>query len=313
MNVWNGIERYPEGAPAAVATVGNYDGVHLGHQAIIASAARDARERGVPCIVITFDPHPLTVVSPRRAPRLLLTRRQKLLALESAGAGGVLVLTFDARLAARSAVEFLDIELGDRVPIAALHVGETFRFGRGREGDLDVLRRVGERRGFGVVGVPPVLLDGQVVSSSAVRECVQGGDVVAARRLLGRPFAVTGEVVRGAGRGRSLRFPTANVEVENELQPRRGVYVTQTAGLALKFPSVTNVGVRPTFGGDRVTVETHLIDADEDLYGERLEIRFLARLRDEMRFTSAAELADQIARDRAAAVTYFQKPQLASR
>jgi riboflavin kinase/FMN adenylyltransferase len=184
-------------------------------------------------------------------------------------------------------------------------VGSTFRFGRARGGDIRLLQTIGAELGFTVVAVPPVSVEGETVSSSAIRAAIEAGDVARARAFLGRPFAVTGEVVRGEGRGRMLEFPTANVAVENETVPGRGVYVTETLAFASRFPSITNVGVRPTFGGNTLAVESHLIDIDEDLYGERVEVRFLARLRDEATFAGPAELADQIARDQAAAISYF--------
>lgn len=306
MIVWNGIERYPQGAAPVVATIGNFDGVHAGHRAILASAAADGSRRGASVVLVTFDPHPLAVVDPARRPQLLQTRRQKLDALEATGIDGVLFLRFDAALAATSANEFFTKVLAAAVPLAAMHVGESFHFGRGRAGNLELLRGIGATLGFDVVSVPSVRVDDEIVSSSAIRKHVAAGDVQRARLMLGRPFALTGEVVHGEGRGRALDFPTANIAVENELLPRRGVYVTQSIALALRHPSITNIGVRPTFGGTETVVESHLIDFGEDLYLERMEVRFLARIRDEQRFGSIGELSDQIARDRAAAVAFFR-------
>ncbi len=306
MIVWYGIERFPAGAPPVVATIGNYDGVHLGHRAILASVVSSARGLGARSLLITFEPHPLAVVAPSRRPKLLQTRRQKLDSLEDAGLDGVLVLRFDRGLAALTGAQFFESFLRGHVSPRAIHVGDSFRFGHDRAGDVSLLRRLGGELGFEVVGVPPVIVDDEVVSSSAIRRAVEQGEVERARRMLGRPFALTGEVVGGEGRGRTLDFPTANLDVENEMVPLRGVYVTEALVLSSRFGSVTNVGVRPTFGGDALVVETHLIDFDDDLYGERIEIRFLARLRDERRFAGPAELADQIARDRAAATAYFE-------
>lgn len=312
MIVWNGIESYPRDSAPVVASIGNYDGVHVGHARILAGAVEDARERGLPSLLVTFDPHPTTVVAPGRRPSLLTTRRQKFEILEGLGVDALLILRFDAALAAKTGEEFLDQVFLERVRLATLHVGFNFRFGHDRAGDLDLLRRMGASRGFGVVGVPQVVVDGETVSSSAIRRAVDDGDVERARRMIGRPFEVTGIVVRGEGRGRSMDFPTANVDVENEIVPRRGVYITETSALASRSPSVTNVGVRPTFGPSPLSVETHLLDFDEDLHGERIEIRFLARLRDEVRFPGPSELADQIARDRAAAAAWFQRLSISS-
>jgi len=306
MIVWNGMERYPHDAAPAVATIGNYDGVHVGHRAILRSAVAGAKGRQLQSLLITFDPHPLSVVAPSRRPRLLQTRRQKLDTLAECGIDGVLVVHFDGTLAAMSGDAFFRTFLRSRVTPAAIHVGVNFRFGHDRAGDTDLLCRIGVEMGIDVVGIPQVEVGGETVSSSAIRRAVEDGDVERAARMLGRPFALTGEVVAGNGRGRTLDFPTANLDVENEMIPRRGVYVTETSVLSSRNISVTNVGVRPTFGGETLVVETHLIDFDEDLLGERMDVRFLARIRDERRFSDPGELADQIARDRAAAVAYFQ-------
>ena len=313
MNIWNGIGAYPEEARPVVASIGNYDGVHLGHQAILRLVVQHARRRGLPALLITFDPHPASVLAPERRPRLLQTRRQKLDRLQDTGLTDLLLLDFNEDLAALSGEQFFDGLLTPRLSLATIHVGETFRFGHGRAGDLTLLRQIGERLGFDVNGVPPVRLGETMISSSAIRAAIAEGDVTLAHQMLGRPFSILGEVVHGDGRGHSLQCPTANLEYDNELVPRPGVYVTETVVLANRCPSVTNVGYRPTVGGASLTVETHLLDFEEELYGERLEVRFLAYLRDEQRFDSLSELADQLARDRAAAESYFQNQQLRAR
>jgi riboflavin kinase/FMN adenylyltransferase len=313
MNVWNSLDAFPTGREPIHATLGNFDGVHLGHQAILASVIRSARARSAPSLLVSFDPHPLAVVAPTRGPKLLQTRRQKLEALEASGLDALLILPFDRELAALTGEDFFRAYLAERIRFASVHVGSTFRFGRARGGDIRLLTDLGAELGFSVVTVPSVTVDGDTVSSSVIRAAIEDGDVAKARAMLGRPFAVTGEVVHGAGRGKALEFPTANIAVENETVPGRGVYVTETVVFASRFPSITNVGVRPTFGGTTLSVESHLIDANEDLYGERLEVRFLARLRDERKFAGPEELADQIARDQAAAISYFSGLTLARR
>jgi len=313
MNVWNALDAFPTGREPLCATIGNFDGVHLGHQAILASVVSAAKARSAPSLLISFDPHPLAVVAPSRCPKLLQTRRQKLECLEASGLDGMLLLPFDRELAALPGEEFFGTFLASRIRFAAVHVGSTFRFGRARSGDIRLLESIGARLGFSVVAVPPVNVLGETVSSSAIRTALEEGDVAKARAMLGRPFSLTGEVVRGQGRGRTMEFPTANLAVENETIPRRGVYITETLAFASRFPSISNVGTRPTFGGTDLSVESHLIDADEDLYGERIEVRFLARLRDERTFSGPAELADQIARDQAAATSYFSGLALARR
>lgn len=310
MRIWNGPDhRPPDAGERYVASIGNYDGVHLGHREILERVVGDAGRAGGRALLVTFDPHPLTVVAPDRRPPLLQTRRQKIAALEETGLDDLLIVPFDASIARLDGPEFFETVLGS-VRFDAIHVGVNFRFGRDRAGDVDTLRAIGAARGFRVEGVPQVRQGDSIVSSSEIRRRVAAGDVEGARRMLGRPYAVEGRVVRGDGRGRDLAAPTANLDVENELTPADGVYVTEVRVDAVRMPSVTNVGSRPTFGGRERRVESHLIDFDEPLYERRLEIRFLARLRDEQRFDTPAELADQIARDRAAAEAYFTNLQL---
>ncbi len=305
MHVYNGLGTYPGQARPVVATVGNYDGVHRGHQKILRGVLERSRDRALRSLLITFEPHPLAIVAPERRPPLLMTRGQKLDHLEALGLDAVLILPFDARLAALSGEEFFG-ELGRRgVALAELRVGENFRFGHGRSGDLPLLQRIGRELGFDVDAVAPELVDGEPVSSSRVRAAVSDGDVERAQLLLGRPFELTGEVVRGDGRGRELRCPTANLAVDNELLPGGGVYITETTVLGARHASVTNVGVGPPVGRDALTVETHLLDFEGNLLRKRIAVRFLGRLRDEMKFNGIGELADQIARDIAAATAFF--------
>jgi riboflavin kinase/FMN adenylyltransferase len=288
-----------------VASIGNFDGVHLGHAEILRRVTAEARRRRAPSLLVSFDPHPLEVIAPGRRPRLIQTRRQKIEQLEACGLDRLLFVEFDRALAALEGRAFVTEVLAPAVPIAAIHVGEGFRFGSGRSGDLELLRQLGSEHGFTVHGVAPVEAGGEIVSSSSIRSAIAAGAVERAATMLGRPFAITGLVGRGAGRGATLGFRTANLEVENELWPAAGVYATEALAFATRWPSMTNVGVRPTFDGRTLTVETHLLDFDDHLYGERLELRFLARLRDEQRFAGATELAAQLARDRAATEAWF--------
>jgi riboflavin kinase/FMN adenylyltransferase len=310
MNVWNGIGSYPQGRGPVVASIGNYDGVHLGHQSILRNVVGEARRTGKHSLLISFEPHPMTVVAPERRPQLLQNRGQKLESLEATGLDAVLLLDFTPAVAALSGEAFFAELLADRVEFASIHVGWNFRFGHQRSGDHELLGRIGDERGFGVTAVAPIAIDGRTVSSSAIREAVATGDVACARRMLGRPFTLQGEIIRGRGVGAELDFPTANLSVNNELLPSNGVYITETLVQASRFPSVTNVGVRPTFGGKTVSVEAHLLEFDGDLYNERVELRFLDRIRDEISFDGPIELADQIARDRAAAESFFRNLQI---
>ena len=310
MKIWHGLERLPERLLGVCASIGNYDGVHLGHRAILDAVVDDARKRQAAAMLLSFEPHPLEIVAPERRPRRLQTRRQQIAALEECGLSDFVLVRFTPEIARLSGETFFADVLAPRLDVRSIHVGANFRFGHERSGDVALLRAIGARRGFEVHGVEPVRMDGAVVSSSRIRTAVEEGEVEDAARWLGRPFAVDGEIVRGEGRGRTIGFPTANLALASELVPLPGVYVTEALVLAGRFAGLTNVGHRPTFGDGELTVETHLLDFADDLYGERLELRFLARIRDEMRFDSASDLADQIARDRAAAESYLQNLQL---
>ena len=280
-----------------VCTCGNFDGVHLGHQAIM----RRIRERADACgglaTVITFHPHPMRVLAPDRAPRLMLTEEQKLSALERLGVDAVVILPFDREIATMPAEEFARQVLGRELGISEIHVGPDFRFGRGRVGDVELLARVGREQGFVARAVEPVIDGGERVSASRIRRELAVGHVEEAARLLGRPFALVGTVVHGEGRGHKQLLPTANLAPENEFVPGRGVYVTRTSWNGSTWHGLTNVGVRPTFGGRRVTIETFLSGFAGDLYGRRVELAFLARLRAERRFETPQQLMEQIWRD----------------
>ena len=313
MKIWNGIERYPEDAGPVVATIGNYDGVHRGHRIILSDVVAAARARNARSLLITFDPHPLQVVAPERRPRLLQTRGQKLECLEATGLDAVLILAFNPTLAAMTGEQFFDAVLDRRVDLAEVRIGENFRFGHDRAGGVDLLASIGAQRDFEVVSVPAVQIDGGIVSSSGIRQRIRDGQVESAAVMLGRPYTIRGEVTHGDGRGRMLRYPTANLSTRNELLPGNGVYVTEAVTGAARQAALSNVGTRPTFHGGEPGVETHLIDFEGNLYGERMEVRFLARIRDEQRFADGAALSNQIARDLAAAEAYFENGRLAQR
>jgi riboflavin kinase/FMN adenylyltransferase len=280
-----------------VATIGNFDGVHRGHQAILARVLERARAIGGTSLVITFDPHPLKVLAPERAPRTLATRRQKLAFIEAAGIDAVLILPFDRALAAVTAEAFVTGHLAAGLGAREAYVGEDFNFGRGREGTADMLVSLCARHGIDARKVPEVRFLGSPISSSRIRRALLAGEVELARELLGRPFAIEGVVAHGAGRGARLGIPTANMEPVNEMVPQDGVYVTQARVEGVAWPAVTNIGARPTFGAPSFAVETHVLDTGPDLYGKTIEIAFLARLRQELRFESPKALVDQIHRD----------------
>lgn len=285
-------------------TIGNFDGVHRGHQALVRRIVERARLSAGTAAVLTFDPHPARVLAPERAPAALTTPAQKLELLAALGVEAVAVLPFTPAVAALAPEEFVRAVLAGALGARQVVVGEGFRFGRRQSGDAAGLARLGSAYGFAVEAVAPVLDDGQPVSSSRVREALARGDVDGARRLLGRAFFVDGLVVRGDGRGRSIGVPTANLEPENEILPASGVYAGQVRVADGSWrPAVVNRGTRPTFAGLGEALEAHLLDYDGDLYGARLRLAFAARLREERRFASpqalVAQIRDDVARARA--------------
>jgi riboflavin kinase/FMN adenylyltransferase len=296
------------GRPAPVVTVGNFDGVHRGHRALVAEAVEGARAARCEAVVLTFDPHPARVLRPSAAPPALTTLAQREELLVALGVSRLAVLPFGSEVAALSPEEFAVRILAGVLRAREVVVGESFRFGRGRSGDVDVLRSLGARIGFGVRAVPPVLEDGAAISSSRIREALRRGDVKSASALLGREPFVDAQVVRGEGRGRRIGIPTANLVSENEVIPSRGVYVARCRLEAGEdWPAVVNIGRRPTFGGTHETVEAHLLDFDGELYGARVRLAFVERLRGEERFAGAEALVARIREDIARARTLLSE------
>lgn len=288
----------PRPCPGAAVAVGNFDGVHRGHQALLAAARADARARGGQVVVLTFDPHPARVLTPDRAPARLMTFDQKAEVLAGLGVDVLAVLPFGPGLAEESAAAFARLVLRDGLQAEAVVVGRNFRFGRGREGGVQDLERLGGELGFATVGVDAVLHGGVPVSSSRVREVLAAGDAAEAAALLGRPHFLDGTVVQGDGRGRQLGTPTANLQTANETLPARGVYACWCAlPGGERQPAVTNLGHRPTFGGGEATIEAHLLDFAGDLYGQTVRLEFVDRLRPERAFPGVDALRAQIAAD----------------
>ncbi len=290
-----------------VATIGNFDGLHRGHRAIIERVLARARATGGSSLLVTFEPHPLTILAPDRAPRMITTRRQKLALLEEAGLEFVLILPFTMELASVDAASFVKGYLADGLGVREVYVGANFNFGRGREGNADLLVALCADLRIRAEKVPEVLSLGSPISSSRIRRAIQAGEVELARDLLGRPFAIEGTVIHGAGRGARLGFPTANLKPAHDLVPQDGVYITEMVIEGAARPSVTNIGSRPTFPDAAYAVETHLLEGAADLYGRPVEVRFLARLRQELRFASPQALIEQVRRDVERARDYFRK------
>lgn len=289
--------------PASVLILGNFDGVHRGHQTLVQEALRWARQEGLAVTVGTFDPHPARVLDPARAPQRLMTLPQKSEALERLGVNRLVVIEFTRELAALTAEEFaraiLVRQLGARVVVA----GSGFRFGRGRAGDIATLRSLGAALDFVVSEVAPLVEAGRPVSSTRVREALAQGEVESARALLGRPFANDGVIVTGDGRGRTLGIPTANLVPENEAVPADGVYAAWCRlrrgadAWGQAWPAVVNLGRRPTFAGSEHRVEAHLIGFSGDAYGAGMRIEYTRRLREERRFADAQALRAQVEAD----------------
>lgn len=298
MEVWHhGLDEAPAAGPFVV-TLGNFDGVHAGHRQLLRAAAARARAAGLRAAVVTFDPHPTVVVAPERKPRLLMTLAQRLAAFEAEGMDLAWVIPFSRAFSELGPEAFLGGLQRALAPVE-LHVGRAFCFGRNRSGNVDTLEAWGRDRGCEVRTLALKAPDGGRLSSTRIREALERGEVDTAAGLLGHPYTLTGVVVEGDRRGRHLGFPTANLAWEQEQLPAFGVYVTRSLCLHHGEPrmGLTNVGEKPTFEGRRLTVETHLPGFEGDLYGARLDLQFLHRLRGEVRFGSVEELRTQIARD----------------
>ena len=285
--------------PASVLTIGSFDGVHRGHQALIDMMVADARRLGVPAVVLTFFPHPSVVLRGRRPTFYIMTPDEKAGALADLGVDVVITQPFDLALARIAAADFLAL-LRRHLGFRSLWIGEDFSLGHRREGNRLFLEGAARRDGFELHALPPFRMGGEAVSSTRVREALRSGDVARAASYLGRPFALPGKVVRGAGRGRRLGFPTANLDFWDErAYPGVGVYACWVLAGGQRLAAVTNIGLRPTFEDDtqRPIIEAHLLDADLDLYDQEITLVFIERLRDERRFDGPEALREQITRD----------------
>lgn len=290
-----------------VATIGNFDGVHIGHRAVIEKLASAGRRLGLPVCAVLFEPQPREYFDPDSAPPRLMSLREKLIRLSELPLDQVLLLRFRSELADLSAESFIQDILIDRLRVRYLVVGDDFRFGRKRQGDFNMLRRVGHRAGFEVADTPSIIMDGERVSSTLIREALTLADLERAKRLLGRPFSISGPVVHGDKRGRTLGFPTANVLMRRKNAPLSGVFAVTMTGIGPEpVPGVANIGLRPTVAGARrVLLEAHLLHFAGDIYGRKVEVTFHRKFRDEQRFSGLPELRDQIIRDVTTAESYF--------
>lgn len=305
MKVFHGTEHAELQRPT-VLTMGVFDGLHLGHQAIVRQVVERALIINATPTLVTFDPHPRQVLRPDTAPPLLQTFHQKIEGLKLLGMQQVVVLNFTRELAAMTAEDFGRLYLHEALQAREVYLGKGFFFGRDRLGNIETLREISHRLGFFADEVAEVQVRGHRVSSTMIRRLLKAGRVNLARRMLGRPYGIEGQVIEGRRVGRQISFPTANLEIQNRVIPADGVYVTLALVGDVWRRSVTNIGHRPTLVGDEESkVEAHLIDFDEDLYGQTIRVRLLHRLRGEKKFSGLDELRAQIARDRDRAVRYF--------
>lgn len=287
----------PDDCRRGAVSIGNFDGVHRGHAALLAELRRQANALGGPAVALTFDPHPIELLRPDQAPPRLTTMEDRSQLLLNLGADCVLVLRATEKLLALRAAEFFAEVIQKRLQAQALVEGSNFGFGRGREGDVAMLARLGEPAGIGLTIVPPLVLDGIEVSSSRVRSALMAGNVREAAELLGHPYRLYGLVIAGQRRGQKLGFPTANLEQVHVLIPGDGVYAVRVPHEGTTWPAAANIGPNPTFGEDARKVEIHLIGFQGDLYGRPLAVDFIERLRDTRPFPSMAELIEQLRRD----------------
>jgi riboflavin kinase/FMN adenylyltransferase len=308
MKIFHGTENANIARPT-VLTLGVFDGLHLGHQKIMHKVVDRANAIDAVATAITFDPHPRAVLHPDSAPPLLQTLDQRLANFEVLGIEQAIVVRFDREFASQSADDFLRDIVHDRLQAKEVYLGKGFAFGRGRGGNIDLLRRMSAGLGFIADEVDEVTLRGQRISSSKIRELLAEGRVNLARRMLGRPYGVEGVIIRGDRRGHKIGFPTANLHPHNRVVPKFGVYATATLIDGVWRRSITNIGVRPTFGAEsEPSIESFIFDFDRELYGDVLRVRFLHRIRDERKFNGVGELKAQIERDTRRALNYFDRP-----
>jgi len=303
-DAWN-LQELPS---PSVATVGNFDGIHLGQQLIIKKVVERAQDLGVASVVVTFEPHPLDVLRPERPPERITLRQQKRRLIEALGVDFLVVIRFSQEFASNSAREFVEELLHNKLGVQEFYVGSRFGFGCDREGNLDLLQEMGNSLGFLADGFHEVGSDEGIISSTRIRHAIRDGEVEKAASMLGRSYSVIGEVIHGEGRGKQQGWPTINVDVEHDLMPAEGVYASQAwlPGMERSLNGVTNIGRRPTFpGAKEIVIETHLFDFEQDIYGERVELSFVKRLRGEKRFSDVEDLIQQIGEDATQAREYL--------
>lgn len=298
MELIRGLQNIRNEHQGCVATIGNFDGVHLGHQSVIGELAEEGQELGLPTLVMTFEPQPMEVFKPEASPARLTRLREKLRALSRFAVDRVLCVRFNERFANLSADEFVQQIIVDGLGVKHLVVGDDFRYGKGRKGNLDSLKAAGDTHGFKVANMRTFSIDNQRVSSTRIRESLASGDLVSAEKLLGRPYRMCGRVAHGDKIGRTLGIPTANIHLHRNVSPVQGIYVVEVYGIDNRpLQGVASVGTRPAVGGTRALLEIYILDFEGDIYGRHLNVDFLHKLRDEENFDSMDELKARILED----------------
>ncbi len=297
MRILTSLDALPADFGPSVVTIGNFDGVHLGHRAVFQCLVEKARQYGVSSVVLTFYPHPLKVLAPDKAPSLINTRDEKRRLIEASNIDYLIEIPFDQKFASMNAGDFVDQVLVKSLRVKDVVIGYDYAFGKGREGTVEFLKQCGGSLGFWVDVIEPVRSDKQVYSSTAIRNLVSAGDVSTAANLLGRHYNLEGIVVHGYQRGRKLGFPTANLSSEKELLPAPGVYAAKVKYLDEFFNAVVNLGFRPTFGKCDYAIEVHLLNFDKSIYGESMRVYFYERIRPELSFDSTNDLVSEIFTD----------------
>ena len=297
MKVISSLENIKEPFAYAVITVGNFDGVHIGHQGLLKEVKKRADKMSGTSIVLTFEPHPLKVLKEKKIP-LITPFERKIELIEKLGIDVVICLPFTREFSKVSAREFVEEILLKKIGMREIVVGYDYTFGHKREGNIDLLKKLGDELGFKVCILGPILVDNMIVSSTRIRNLIMEGELEKVKTLLNRYYQVSGEVIAGHDRGgRLLGFPTANLKLVNEVFPKNGVYVVEVIYNNKVYGGVTNIGFKPTFGNDALSVETHILDFDQNIYGKKIKLNFIKRLRNEKKFSSIEALAAQIKRD----------------
>ena len=304
MEVIHGLEKFPSFSDHSIVAIGNFDGIHLGHHKILQCLEKKAKEYGLFSLVLTFFPHPGKILG-KNGIKMIQSLNQRIEKIKKYDIQALLVLSFDEQFASLTGQDFIQKIVLNTFKAAAVIVGENFHFGKKREGDVSLLHRLSSRFNFRICSVPSVVENGEIVSSSLIRRLLQEGKIKKANRLLGRSYEIDGEVTKGKSRGKILGFPTANIETENDIIPQ-GVFITQTRIGSKIYQSMSNIGKQPTFNQHDLNIESHIIDFEGDLYGKRIGIYFLQKIRDEIKFSSPDELTGQLEKDLETTQSYFR-------